>query len=171
MTSFSRYSDVITASCFRWDVSTCQPVFKIKANLMIWDLSTSLKEDKQLFFLIISFSRWSLDNCRTGIFFLFYLSLNTGSDCCPIKTTGTEINSSIHDDVIKWKHVRGIHRFPVNSPHKGQWRGALVFSLICTLNKRLSKQSLGMWFETPSRWLWRHCNDHQFSWDIEVHGD
>ena len=23
------------------------------------------------------------------------------------------------------------HRLPVNSPHKGQWRGALVFSLIC----------------------------------------
>ena len=43
-----------------------------------------------------------------------------------------------HDDVIKWKHfvrywpfVRGIHRSPVNSPHIGQWRGALVFSLIC----------------------------------------
>ena len=44
-----------------------------------------------------------------------------------------------HDDVIKWKHfprywafVRGIQRFPVNSPHKGQWRGALMFPLICT---------------------------------------
>ena len=43
-----------------------------------------------------------------------------------------------HDDVIKWKHfprywpfVRGIHRSPVNSPHKGQWRRALMFSLIC----------------------------------------
>ena len=46
--------------------------------------------------------------------------------------------SSFHYDVIKWKHfprnwpfVRGIHRSPVNSPHKGQWRGALMFSLIC----------------------------------------
>ena len=43
-----------------------------------------------------------------------------------------------HDDVIKWKHyprnwqfVRGIHRSPVNSPRKGQWGGALMFSLIC----------------------------------------
>ena len=43
-----------------------------------------------------------------------------------------------HDDVIKWKHfprnwpfVRAIHRSPVNSRHKGQWRGALMFSLIC----------------------------------------
>ena len=42
------------------------------------------------------------------------------------------------DDVIKWKpfprnwpFVRGIHRFPVNSPHKGQWRWALMFTLIC----------------------------------------
>ena len=30
-----------------------------------------------------------------------------------------------------WPYVRGIHRWPVNSPHKGQWRGALIFSLIC----------------------------------------
>ena len=27
------------------------------------------------------------------------------------------------------------------------------------LNKRLSKQSWGWWIETPSRSLWRHCND------------
>ena len=29
-----------------------------------------------------------------------------------------------------WPFVRGIHRLPVNSPHKGQWRGALIFSLV-----------------------------------------
>ena len=28
------------------------------------------------------------------------------------------------------------------------------------LNKRLSKQSWGCWFETPSRSLWRHRNDY-----------
>ena len=38
--------------------------------------------------------------------------------------------SSDNDDVIKWKHFPR-HRSPVNSPHKGQWRGALMFSLIC----------------------------------------
>ena len=43
-----------------------------------------------------------------------------------------------HNDVIKWKRfprhwlfVRGIYRSPVNSPHKGQWHGALMVSLIC----------------------------------------
>ena len=29
------------------------------------------------------------------------------------------------------------------------------------LNKRLSKQWWCWWFETPSRPLWRHCNDYQ----------
>ena len=166
--------------------------------------------------------------------------------------------SPVHDDVIKWKYfprywpfVREIHRSPVNFPHKGQWRGALMFTLICArkngwvnngeagdlrrylahydvivmfcqsfedrihrwntrtltsnelqpcwchemetfsallafcagnspvtgefpaqkpvtrsfdvffdlqLNGRLSKQSWGWWFETPSRPLWRHSN-------------
>ena len=40
----------------------------------------------------------------------------------------------VHDDVIKWKHFPRYWpfvRWPVNSPHKGQWRGTLVFSLIC----------------------------------------
>ena len=44
----------------------------------------------------------------------------------------------IHDVVIKWKYfplrwpfVRGIHRSPVNSPYKGQWRGTFdVFSSV-----------------------------------------
>ena len=50
-----------------------------------------------------------------------------------------DVTFEFHDDVIKWKHVarywpfvRGIHRSPVKSPHKGQWRGSLMFSLICT---------------------------------------
>ena len=30
-----------------------------------------------------------------------------------------------------WPSVRGIHRSLMNSSHKGQWRGVLMFSLIC----------------------------------------
>ena len=47
-------------------------------------------------------------------------------------------NITFHGDVIQWNHfprywpfVWGIHRWPVNSPHKGQWRDAWMFSLIC----------------------------------------
>ena len=61
--------------------------------------------------------------------------------------------SIINDDVIKWKHfpryvpfVRGIHRSPVNSPYKGQWRGALMFSLICAwINGRVNSRKAGDW--------------------------
>ena len=48
----------------------------------------------------------------------------------------------VYGGVIKWKHfprhwpfVRGIQRSPLNSPHKGQWRGALMLSLICACIK------------------------------------
>ena len=59
-----------------------------------------------------------------------------------------------------WPFMQGIRSSPVNSLHNGQWRGAFMFSLICAWKKRLSKQSWGWWFETPSCPLWRHCNDH-----------
>ena len=45
----------------------------------------------------------------------------------------------------------GIHRLPVNSSHKGQWRGALMFFFDMHLNKGWSKQWWGWWFEMPSR--------------------
>ena len=50
----------------------------------------------------------------------------------------TRLQQRNHDDVMKWKYfprcwtfVWGIHRSPVNSPHKGQWRWALMFPLLC----------------------------------------
>ena len=38
----------------------------------------------------------------------------------------------------------GIHRSPVSSPHKGQWRGTLVFSLICVrINSWVNNREAG----------------------------
>ena len=82
-----------------------------------------------------------------------------------------------HDDAIKWKHflrywpfVRGIHRSPVNSPHKGQWRGALLFSLICaSINGWVNNREAGDLRRHP---LWRHCNDmvelKLFKWEFRI---
>ena len=48
-----------------------------------------------------------------------------------------------------WSFVRGIHRSPVNTPHEGQWRGALVFSFIYAWTKSsISKRDTGD--------LWHH---------------
>ena len=50
----------------------------------------------------------------------------------------------LHDDVIKWKNfprhwpfVRGIHRSPVNSPHKDQWRGKCFHLMTSSLKWQL----------------------------------
>ena len=66
---------------------------------------------------------------------------------------GTEDCPYDHYDVIKWKHfprywpfARGIHRSTVNSPNKGQWRGALMFSLICAwINVSVNNREAGDW--------------------------
>ena len=42
----------------------------------------------------------------------------------------------------------------------------VIFDL--RLNIRLSKQSRGWWFETPSRPLWRHCNVGTFWYDLSA---
>ena len=61
-----------------------------------------------------------------------------------------------------------------NSPVTGEFpaqrpvtRSFDVFFDLC-LNKRLSKQSWGWWFETPSLSLWRHCNGEEDSNPYEI---
>ena len=86
-----------------------------------------------------------------------------------------------HDDVIKWKHfprywpfVRRIHRSPVNSQHKGQWRGALMSSLVCTWIKS--------WVNNPNAGDLRrhrahcdvsvmHCSDIPHQWSSHIAWD
>ena len=77
---------------------------------------------------------WSWQGTRTSSHYGCFV----GSTCDNTAYWKYVCRNSSHDDVIKWKHfprywpfVRGIHRSPVNSPHKDQWRGALMFSLIC----------------------------------------
>ena len=55
-----------------------------------------------------------------------------------------------------WPFVRGIHRSPVNSPHKGQWARSFDVSFDLRPHKRLSKQWWGWLYETLSCPLWLH---------------
>ena len=68
------------------------------------------------------------------------------------------IQKWIHDDVIKWKHFPRYWPF-VTGEYPPVTRSFDVFFDV-RLNKQLSKQCWGCWFETPSHPLWRHCNDY-----------
>ena len=118
------------------DKGHCRPQFE--TNFLVW----------KLLCLVLNF----IDICLEGSNWQYSI---IGSDnapnrrqtiiCSYVGLVYWRINASpgidvivIHDDVIKWKHfprnwpfVRGIHRSPVNSPHKGQWCGALMSTLIC----------------------------------------
>ena len=70
---------------------------------------------------------------------LCYNPFNEDQCCgtCGAFYTGHPGKDGPHDDVIKWTlfpcywpFVRELHQSPVNSTHKGQWRGASMFSLI-----------------------------------------
>ena len=52
---------------------------------------------------------------------------------------------------------------PVDSHHKGQWRGALMFSFICAWPNGETRHR---WFETQSHSLWRHCKFWEGSFSI-----
>ena len=67
---------------------------------------------------------------------------------------------SRHDDVIKWKHFPRYWPFVVTGEFFTQRPVTRSFDVFfdLRLNERLSKQSWGWWFETPSLPLWRHIN-------------
>ena len=52
-----------------------------------------------------------------------------------------------------WPFVMGIHQSPMDSPPKGQWRGALTIYLICAWTNGWANNR-----DAPSSSLWRHCN-------------
>ena len=94
------------------------------------------------YFIMISFAELNIYDVCTSVRchnFCYCLLLRTiWISLAPLRSVWISIRWSLcHDIVIKWKQfprywpfVRGIHRSPVNSPHKGQRRGALMFSLI-----------------------------------------
>ena len=72
-------------------------------------------------------------------------------DLFPYGVQASIMIGSVDHDYVKWKYfprywpfVRGIHRSPLTSPHKGQWRGALMFSSICAwINGWVSNREAG----------------------------
>ena len=102
-------------------------------RLYQWDTMNFSLESQE------TMSHWHRISPKTE-FCIFYQYVNYKEDAFQMIDWKCIYNLmlTMHDDVIKWKHfprywpfVRGIHWSPVNSPHKGQWRGAFMINLIC----------------------------------------
>ena len=112
--------------------------FLLKINETSSSKTLRIWRNNFLWFITIWF-KFIIQIWKTMIHLSIYLILTTWY-WNTFRITGPLSRQSTgqHDDVIKWKHVprhwpfvQGIHRSPVNSPHNGQCRGALMFSLIC----------------------------------------
>ena len=100
---------------------------QIKLHVIYMNYATQLAKDDL---------KNNLNDFTTCIGLIWLISYSAVHSTC--NCYGKVIFAPSHDDVLKWKHsprnwpfVRGIHRSPVNFPHKGQLRGALMFSFIC----------------------------------------
>ena len=76
-----------------------------------------------------------------------------------------QIDQTLFNFVWIINHIESLSRWPLNPSHRwipGQFQRPVTRSFDAffdlRMNKRLSKQSLGWWFETTSQSLWRHCN-------------
>ena len=69
-----------------------------------------------------------------------------------------------HDDVIKWKHFPRYWPFVREFPSQRPVTRSFDVFFHLRLNKWLSKQPWGWWFETPACSLWRHRNGENGLW-------
>ena len=110
------------------------------------------------------------NKCPFGPFIIYLLSLLNGAMWHRCVVLGAKMCRTLllvynNDGVIKWKYfpcywpfVQGIHRSPVNSLHKGQWLGALMFYFfICPwINDWVNNREAG------------HLRRHRGHYDVNV---
>ena len=120
----------IISLTFADEISKCIFIWKFRKKKLLAYVSKGLINNESASVHIVAWCRQPPNHIRTNVDQVIWRHMAS--------TSRHDVNlPQRHDDVIKWKHfprywpfVREIHRSPVNSPHKGQWRGALMFYLI-----------------------------------------
>ena len=155
-TSFWYSNDVIITSCARW-VEVLKAVKLTPCNASVNHMVVGVMTFSFFPAIVVTCYKLNYSQTTKSIFaFSLIFRIWKGIKSFPVEdkwlffiinTMAAVGLATQYDDVIKWKHfprcwqfVRGIHRSPVNSPHKGQWRRTWCFFDL-RLNKRLSKQS------------------------------
>ena len=100
--SFWRNNDVIFKSCIRWGTSSW--AWSFPQNHHMPSISRNCHKDGTLYYSDVIMDKMA---SRITSLSIVYLSVHSGED------------HSKHQSSASLAFVRGIHRWPVNSPHKG----------------------------------------------------
>ena len=111
------------------------------AEVMAWCLSTPSHYLNHRWLFISKVQLPSPDGNIHGKYWRYH-SPNENTNITHLKSLSHLSAYMGHHGTPWWRHqmgtfsallalCAGIHRLPVNSPHEGPWRGALMFSLIC----------------------------------------
>ena len=145
--------DIYTVICTKCanKIMTCIHIFQRSKLLSTLDYDNAVKFDfltVNIYFLLNS--QWKccfkINHLRPKVKNI-WLNCNIERNPCSINCIYQAVDTWWRHQMEifprHWLCVRGIHRWPVNSHHKGLWRGALMFSFICG------------WIHG----FWRHCNE------------
>ena len=100
---------------------------------IIWKSSHSIhfKLGVLTCWVIEIYTMWNTDKCGMGV-------------ACPVDKFYSMMTSSNGNIFRVTGHLCGeIHRSPVNSPHKGQWRRALIFFYLRSINALVNDREAG----------------------------
>ena len=110
--------------------------------------------------VILTTSSAVSDECVVKVAFLSHWSARRKTGCNPLPWWRHQMETFSELLALCAGNSPVTGEFPTQRP---MTRGFDAF-LNLRLNKRLSKQSLGWWFETPSGSLWRQCNVRNRCW-------
>ena len=150
----SRQFDLIRTEMFEASASrknTCRCTRRCLYSPQSYQHITGVLACTAIFVWILSFSASTYVSVNMKKNYMFFWSMyspdnmmfTSRSSVIPRGISDAILNDvfwsmKTHDDVIKWKYFPRywpfaweIYRSLVNPPHKGQWRGAFMFSLIC----------------------------------------
>ena len=109
-------------------------------------------------------------------FYLHLINRLDGITLGAVSPIYRELEYTIHDDVIKWKHFSALLALCEGNSlvtHEFHLTKASDIFFDLSLDTWLRKSSRRRWLETPSRSLWCHCNALQFAfdWTFLLHAD
>ena len=132
----------------------------VAVNILRWYCLTSCRRLSQCLLAIVIYI-YIYIYIYICIFNNLYIHVTMQTNSWLMITSHNNMMTSSYGNIFRFTYPLCYWNSPVTGEFPTQRSVTRSFDIFydLLLNKRLSKQSWGWWFETPSRLLWRHCNE------------